>query len=187
RRRRRVSPVPPFAAVAIPVAALAGTAAALVSFAVAGAALAFGTVLFPAGIHPVRRVAVSLAPPVAAAAAVLATRQGVDTALVLVVAVCLYDLASFVVGRGPTGGVAGIGAGMLSLAILAVFVSAVLVPPFSGVSPWVTVGLVVVAAPAGVLALQRRAPAQLPALRRIDSLALAGPAWVAAVAVLLHR
>jgi hypothetical protein len=69
-----------------------------------------------------------------------------------------------------------------------VFVAAVVVPPFSGRNPWILLGLVAVLAPAGVFAFARIGrDRQLPALRRLDSLVLAGPAWVIAVALLLHR
>jgi hypothetical protein len=48
--------------------------------------------------------------------------------------------------------------------------------------------LLAVTAPAGVALAAHVAPGvRLPALRRLDSLWLAGPAWVIAVAVVLHR
>ncbi|MBO0732353.1 MAG: hypothetical protein J2P57_24035, partial [Acidimicrobiaceae bacterium] len=133
------------------------------------------------------RVVVLAAPAVAAAALVVAVRQNVDTGMVLVLAVCLYDFAGFMFGRSPDGGLPGIAAGVVCLGLLAVFVAAVLVPPFNGRSPWIAVGALAASAPAGVLLLRWLAPTRLPALLRLDSLVFAGPAWVIAVAVLLHK
>ena len=76
----------------------------------------------------------------------------------------------------------------MTVGVLAVFVAAVVVPPFSGRSPWILLGLVAVLAPVGVVLRRASARARrLPALRRLDSLVLAGPAWVIAVGLLLHR
>ena len=77
---------------------------------------------------------------------------------------------------------------MFTVGVLAVFAAAVLVPPYSGRNPWVLLGLVAVLAPAGVYGCSRLGRGRsLPALRRLDSLVLAGPAWVIAVSLLLHR
>jgi hypothetical protein len=129
-----------------------------------------------------------LAPAVAAASVVAARGQGLSEGLTLIAAVCLYDMASFLTGTSPQGGPAGVLVGMITVGVLAVFVSAVVVPPFSGRNPWLLLGLVAVLAPAGVVGAGRLASkARLPALRRLDSLILAGPAWVIGVALLLHR
>ena len=123
----------------------------------------------------------TLAPAVAAAAVVAARGQGLSEALTLLTAVCLYDMASFLTGTGPRGGVVGALVGMVTVGVLAVFVAAVVEPPFSGRSPWVLLGLVAVLAPVGVFLAGRICPERrLPALRRLDSLILAGPAWVIA-------
>ncbi|MGH9114881.1 MAG: hypothetical protein ACRDWW_03535 [Acidimicrobiales bacterium] len=133
-------------------------------------------------------VVAALAPIVAAAALVVARGQGLSEALTLICAVCLYDTASFVTGAtarwlrwvGPLVGAIAVG-------VLAVFVAAVFVPPFSGARPWVLLGLVAVLAPAGVAVGRRLAGgARLPALLRLDSLILCGPAWVVAVGLLMH-
>jgi hypothetical protein len=76
---------------------------------------------------------------------------------------------------------------MLTVGIFAVLVAAVVVPPFSGNSPWILFGSVAFLAPVGVLAFGRIGPTlRLPAVRRLDSLFLAGPAWVIAVRIVLH-
>jgi hypothetical protein len=179
----------------------AGTAALLPLVALGGpaAAVAGGVVLAVAAVGQLlwssRRVGFSLAvslaalaPAVAAASVVAARGQGLSEGLTLVAAVCLYDMASFLTGTGPRGGVAGALVGMVTVGVLAVFVAAVVVPPFTGHSPWVLLGLVAVLAPAGVAVAGRICPdRRLPALRRLDSLILAGPAWVIGVGLLLHR
>jgi hypothetical protein len=66
----------------------------------------------------------------------------------------------------------------------------VLVPPFDGNSPWILGGLAAVLAPVGPVvasSLTGDRSARVPALRRLDTLIVLGPAWVAATAVLLHR
>jgi hypothetical protein len=186
----------------VPTVAIAAGSAALLPLVALGGpapAVAVGAVFVVAAIaqlivssHRVGfAVAVGLAsfaPAVAAASVVAARGQGVTEALTLLAAVCLYDMASFMTGTGPRGGVVGVLAGMVTVGVLAVLVAAVVVPPFSGRSPWVLLGLVAVLAPAGVILASRICPTRrLPALRRLDSLILAGPAWVIGVGHLLHR
>jgi hypothetical protein len=122
------------------------------------------------------------------ASVVLALRQGHSEAVTLLAAVCLYDMASFVMGTGSHGGVVGVLAGWLTVGALAVLVAVVMVPPYSGRSPWILLGVAAALAPVGVgiCAVITRGR-RLPALRRLDSLVLAGPGWVIAVGLLLHR
>jgi hypothetical protein len=188
-------------AVAPTVAMAAGAAVVLPLTAIAGPGAALGVGIFLAVAAAVQVILVSrrvgfalvvtfasLAPAVAAAAVVAARGQGLSEALTLLTAVCLYDMASFLTGTGPRGGVVGALVGMVTLGVLAVFVAAVVEPPFSGRSPWVLLGLVALLAPVGVfLAGRICSERRLPALRRLDSLILAGPAWVIAVGLLLHR
>jgi hypothetical protein len=76
----------------------------------------------------------------------------------------------------------------VTVAAVGLFVSAVIAPPFSGSRPWVVFGLGAVACPLGVLAAVKTTRGEiLQALHRIDSLVLAGPAWVAATSLVLHR
>ena len=175
-------------AILLPLAALGGPATAIgVAVVLAGGAVALLVVTSPRR-RPYAVLLVSFGPAVAAASVVVARGQGLSEALTLLAAVCLYDMASFVTGTGPRGGPAGVLVGMITVGVLAVFVAAVVVPPYSGRTPWILLGLVAVLAPAGVLALGRiGGDRQLPALRRLDSLVLAGPAWVIAVGLLLHR
>jgi hypothetical protein len=184
------------ASVLDPLIALAGVVAALaglvVSFgAVAALVLASG---FAASARPLRSVAwklvAALMPTLAATSIVLARHQGSSLALALVGATLAYDAGSFLMGHGrsPLGGVAGVVFGILSVAVVAVFVAAVMDPPFRGDRPWVVFAAVAVLAPLGVRLGQLPAGGErLPAVRRVDSLCLAAPAWVVATALVLHR
>lgn len=176
------------AAVVLPLAALGGlTVAVVIGVLIAAGAAAVLAMNSRRGF-PYAGLVAALAPAVAAASVVAARGQGLSEGLTLIAAVCLYDMASFLTGTSPQGGPAGVIVGMITVGVLAVFVSAVVVPPFSGRNPWILLGLVAVLAPAGVLGAGRLASkARLPALRRLDSLILAGPAWVIGVALLLHR
>lgn len=193
-RKRRPRPATP-----VELAVAAGVAAVLPLAAIGGgvAALATGLILAPAvagllliaqpGRFSVRLLVAVFLPSIAAASAVAARTQGFSEGVTLLVAICLFDMANFLTGSSSRGGPAGVVFGALTLAVLAVLVSAVVVPPFSGHSAWVLVGLVAVLAPAGVYLASAVAGRPLPALRRLDSLALAGPAWVVGVQLLLHR
>jgi hypothetical protein len=175
-------------AVVLPLAALGGPAVAIVLGAVLGVGLLVWLVVTTRRGFPYAAFVAGFAPAVAAASLVAGRGQGLSEALTLIAAVCLYDMASFLTGTGPRGGVAGVIVGMITVGVLAVFVAAVVVPPFSGHSPWILLGLVAVLAPIGVVVASRVRPdLRLPALRRLDSLILAGPAWVIGVSLLLHR
>jgi hypothetical protein len=183
------------------VAIAAGTAFVLPLTAIGGPGAALGVGIVLAAVAIVQLILTSgrlrfalvvsfagLAPAVAAASVVAARGQGLSEALTLLTAICLYDMASFLTGTGPRGGVAGALVGMVTVGVLAVFVAAVVEPPFTGRSPWVLLGLVAGLAPVGVFLAGRICPGRrLPALRRLDSLILAGPAWVIGVGLLLHR
>jgi hypothetical protein len=181
------------APVALPLAAIGGSKPAVVATAlvvVGGAAVLFATAPGAGVVFQLRLLAGVLGPSVASMAVVLARSQGSNEAVALVAAVCGYDLAAFVfgTGRGAVGGVGGVVAGILTVAVIAVFTAAAIDPPFSGIRPWIVFGVVAVLAPAGVALLSMVVRgARLPALRRLDSLALSGPGWVIAVALVLHR
>lgn len=176
--------------IGVPAAALDGLAVATVALALA-AVTAIGGALFLVSRRRAALVVAVLGPACASASLVVASGQGrnVGLGLVLVVAVCLYDLASWVNGNGRgAGGPGGITAGVVSMGVLALFVAAVLAPPFEGYRPWLVFGLLGLLAPAGVVLADRiTGGIPLPALRRIDSLILAGPAWVVLAATVLHR
>jgi hypothetical protein len=180
-------------AVLLPLSAIAGpTTFILIALLVGGAGGAI-LALTQRGQKPLVALvmlAAVLAPSVAAASVVLAVRQGSNEAVTLVAAVCLYDMASFIVGNGRNalGGLFGVIAGWISVGVLAVLVAASMNPPYSGHKPLLLFGLVAILAPAGVaLTSLIVRGARLPALRRLDAFVLAGPAWVFAVSAVLHR
>jgi hypothetical protein len=137
-----------------------------------------------------QRYAAVAGPLEAAICLIVARGQGASLGLALAVAVMAFDAGAFVMGngRGVLGGPLGVAGGVASLAVVAVFVAAIMNPPFSGYRPWIVFGLMGVLAPAGVkLCDLTVAGARLPALRRLDSLVLAAPVWVICLAVLANR
>jgi hypothetical protein len=170
-------------------------AAALGSVALLVLLLPVAVVAAASGARAVRRQAGPLtvvgtvcAPLTAVLAVGVASAQDPGVAVILVVAVCLFDAANFVTGTGPTGGVVGALAGAVSVALLMVILAAVAPAPLAGRPIDALAVVAVVLCPAGVF-LGRRltGPTRLPAFRRLDSLILAGPAWVVVTAVALHR
>ena len=181
--------------VVVPLIALAGPWAAAGALAVFGGGvivldgLAVMSLTRPARSFA-RLVVASLTPMVAVTCVVIARHQGTTLALALVIGTLAYDLGAFIMGngRGALGGWVGIVFGVASVAVVAIFVAAILDPPFSGARPWVVFAGVALLAPAGVWLCQRAAGGErLPAARRFDSLALTAPFWVLAAALLLHR
>lgn len=138
---------------------------------------------------PARSLVLAVGGPFAAAISfVIAAVQSDNLALTLALVVCLYDAACYINSDGSrTGGRAGVLAGLATVAVLALFVAAIFVPPFTGVRPWLVLGITGVMAALGVR-LASRVPQweRLPAVRRLDSLMLAGPVWVILVATVLH-
>jgi hypothetical protein len=183
------------AVVVVPIIALAGPLAAVGGLVVFGGGvivldgLAVMSMTRPARSFA-RLVVASLTPMVAVTCVVIARHQGTTLALALVIGTLAYDLGAFIMGngQGALGGWVGIAFGVASVAVVAIFVAAILDPPFSGTRPWVVFAGVALLAPAGVWLCQRAAGGErLPAARRFDSLALTAPFWVLAAALLLHR
>lgn len=132
---------------------------------------------------PLNLAVAVVGPALAAIFLVIADAQSANLGITLALLVCVYDAAAYVNGNGRgAGGRAAVVAGLLSVAVLAVLVAAVLVPPFTGFRPWIVLGLAGIFAPIGVH-LAARVPGwlRLPALRRLDSMILAAPAWVVLV------
>jgi hypothetical protein len=181
------------APIILPLAALGGSKAAIVATALvvtAGAAMLLATGRGTSVAFNLRLLAGILGPSVASMAVVLARSQGSNEAVAFIAAMLGYDLAAFIfgTGRGALGGIGGVVAGLLTVAVVAVFTAAAIDPPFSGGRAWIVFGVAGVLAPAGVALLSFIVSgARLPALRRLDSLVLSGPAWVIVVALVLHR
>jgi hypothetical protein len=137
-----------------------------------------------------RRVLTVVGPGAACAGAVLARNHGLDQGLVLIGMICAYDSAAYLIGTGANNPWEGPIAGVASIGGLTLLVAAVLFAPFRGNSPWILGGVAGVLAPLGPVVGRRLTPTRevrLPALRRLDSLLLLGPAWAIGVAVLLHH
>jgi molybdopterin converting factor small subunit len=193
---RRVRVQPPAAVAAllaalITLAALAGGLVVAVVAAAAAVALVAAATFGPLGQPDgARRVVIVLGPGVAGACLVLARAQGLATGLVLAGMVTVFDSSAYLIGTGAPNRWEGSVAGVASIAALTLFVAGVLAPPFTGSSPWLLGGAAAALAPVGP-ALGRWVTgdkaAPVPALRRLDSLFLVGPAWVAGVALLLHH
>lgn len=170
--------------VLVPIAALAGPAPALAALAVLLVAV---VLLGSASPRRLATVVVAVGPAAAAMSIVLARHQGSNYAMALVAGCLAYDAGAFAMGnaRTPSGGPVGIIFGLISLGVIAVFVAAMMNPPFSGARPWVVYGVVGLLAAAGVRACEWAGPgARSPALLRLDSLIFAAPAWVIAISVL---
>ncbi len=188
-RRERARPLRQ-AAVAggvLPIAALAGP------LAVGIAAALLGLVAVAALGLDRERVATTVAigwsvGAATAAPVVVAGRWGAAVAGVLLFSGFVYDASAYIVGSGTMHRWEGVAAGVASVASLSLAVAAVLVPPFRGASPWILGGVAAVLLPLGPLAattLLGHGGATIAALRRVDSLLLAGPVWAVTAALLL--
>lgn len=195
RASRAVAGLGPLAMVA---AAAVGTAAAglavlVVTAAALGAAAATSAarrrgvpVLVVAGTTV--RAAVPTA--LVGIALVALTRTSQPAAAALVVLIAAYDAGHFLWGAGTTGvlegRLAGIASGTTAVFAASAVQLVVEIPPFQVVSAvWVMGLLAVCLCPLGELtgsALLPRAAAPAPAVRRIDSLLLAAPAWALVLA-----
>jgi len=191
---RPTAPVVVFGAAAVPLGAAFGT----VGLAVAAGLVVVAALVAPLVVaraprrrsreNPGLTLAFALGLGMAAAAPVIARQRGLLPALVLLTLVGVYDASAFVVGAGASNVWEGPLAGVAFVAAVTLLVAGVFVPPFTGVSPWVLGAVVAVLAPFGpvvgsLLLGDRDRPAQ--ALRRLDSLLVAGPVWAAASLVLL--
>ena len=179
----------------LPAAAAGGPVALGVAAALVGAASVVAPRL-PAGRRASKATpsavltgAIPLLVGAAAAAPVLARRElGLVPALVLLITAAAYDAGAYVVGAGARRW-EGTLAGMASIASVSLAVAALLVPPFRGASPWILGAVGAAAAPVGpyvATALLGRRRSKVPALRRLDSLLVLGPAWVVAATALIE-
>jgi len=192
----RSRPRAPFGPVAIAGAALLPLAAVVGGWAVAAAvtAVAAGAVAVrlasPPAVAPRREPLLTLlvAVPigVAAASPVLARHLGLVEPFVLLAMASAYDAGNYLVGSGAAAAWEGAVAGAVSLVPVTVAGAVALVPRFAA-APFLLGGIVAVLAPLGppaatVLIGDERASA----VRRIDSLLLAGPVWAATAFAVLR-
>ena len=132
----------------------------------------------------------SLPVGMAAASMVLAVRLDISVALLLLVLVSAYEAGDFLIGSGADNSWEGPAAGMAAVFALSLCVAVLSVPPFHGADAWVFAALVAIGCPLGQVAgsvILPDAAARAPALRRLDSLLLTGPAWVWLVGLYIGR
>lgn len=187
---RPSAPVAGVGAALLVVAAVMGPVAmvsvAVVLVAVVGAGLAVGG---PRAAEPVATLAAAVIVGLAAASPVLLLADGLVPVLVLLVFAAVHDAGAYVVGTGASSAWEGPAAGAASIVAVTLGVAAVLVPPFRDATPWLLGGLALVLAPLGpyvASALMGDRRANVPALRRIDSLLVLAPVWCLVAAQVLE-
>ncbi len=194
---QRLAVVPAAAAAVVPLVAIAGDVAAVIAVVVVlgsvAAAGRLGLLFWPQTSVEVarpslRRTLVVVAAPALAASSLVVVSGGQRSmGIVLLSSFLLFDLANFVWGSGAPGQLRGLLPAILTLAVLAVLVAGIFNPPFTGFRPWLFAALFAVTAPAGIVVGHKLSgPGRFPALRRLDSLIVAGPVWLLAARVLLH-
>jgi len=127
-----------------------------------------------------------LFPGLCAAMPVLVHRYSWGATLILMLLVSAYEMGDFVNGSEAHGPFSGPMVGMILVGVIAFPIGVVVlffsIPPFnSATQAWVVGGLVAVLCPLSQMAaslLLPRAGARAPALRRLDSYLLTGPAWL---------
>jgi hypothetical protein len=130
-----------------------------------------------------------LGPAMAAASVVLVADIDQMAAVALLVLVAGYDVGAYLWGSEADGPLVGRITGIISVGVLAFALGVVQLvlelPPFQSMGAVLVFGgLVATLAPLGQLvasAILPAAAADAPALRRIDTLLLAGPAWAFAL------
>ncbi|MBX3314431.1 MAG: hypothetical protein KF906_08935 [Actinobacteria bacterium] len=125
----------------------------------------------------------------AAAALVLLANYEIGAVIILLIFLMVYDASDFIVGSGASNGVEGPLAGALFIFATSMLLAFTEVPPFRGVDVWNFAMLAAVACPAGQLlasAMLPKAGTKAPALRRIDSMLVAAPAWAGLIGLYLQ-
>lgn len=131
-------------------------------------------------------VRISVFVGLAAASPVLMYRTSIVGALLLIGFVTAFDVGNFMVGAEAATPLPGIFAGLIVVGVgafaVSVLVSVFELEPFADEQhPWIFGGVVGLCAPFGEVAASLTLPAasaEAPALRRLDSLMVAGPAFL---------
>ena len=121
---------------------------------------------------------------VAAASVTLAYRVDVGAAAALIIFVSVYETGDYLVGSGSKNAVEGPLAGFTAIAVFAFALWVITFVPFKENALLKFGALAAGLCPIGQLlgsAILPRSDARAPAVRRIDSLLLLGPAWVVAM------
>ena len=132
----------------------------------------------------------ALPPGFAAAGVVLTLRLEIGAAVTLVLLVAAYEVGDYLVGSGAASSLEGPIAGIVAIAAMCFILAVLRVPPFDGGAVFVFGGFAALGCPLGQVtasALLPRVDARAPALRRLDSLLLLGPAWPFLVGLLLQE
>jgi sulfur-carrier protein len=120
----------------------------------------------------------------AAASLVIIRHQEIGAAVSLVLLVSAYDLGDFLVGTDAATTIEGPVAGIVAALVVAFTLGVFAVPPFVVSSALIFGGLAAVLFPLGQLLATELLPAaaaRAQALRRLDSLLLVAPIWMAAL------
>jgi CDP-diglyceride synthetase len=155
---------------------------------------AVGSVSLPTAIgetpaQPVTTALIAVAAGASAGSLVLARWMGVVPGLFLFALVCAYDMGAYLIGTGAHNRWEGPAAGIAAIGPVTLGAAAGAVPPFTDLGPAVIGVMAAVLAPLGPVAANRllgprakTGPKRIrqPALRRLDSLLLLGPAYVMA-------
>ncbi len=122
----------------------------------------------------------ALFPGIAALSMVLLARLDQGSAIALLLLVSAYETGDYIVGSGAANPYEGPAAGLSAIVVVTFIVSTMPISTLSFGEAWLFGGIVAILAPAGQLfasALLPAADAPASALRRLDSLLLAAPAW----------
>jgi hypothetical protein len=186
-------PANPYAAAVIGggmgLAALGGpSAVGVAALAAVGVAMVAGLATPEARRKPAAAMAFTLQSGffvgLAAASPVLAYRVDVGAAAALLIFVSVYEMGDYLVGSGSKNAVEGPLAGFTAIAVFAFALWVITFVPFKENSLLAFGALAAGLCPVGQLlgsALLPRSDSRAPALRRIDSLLVLGPAWVVAI------
>jgi sulfur-carrier protein len=130
----------------------------------------------------------ALFPGLTAMSMVLLARLDQGSAIALLLLVSAYETGDYIVGSGARNPYEGPAAGLTAIVVVTFIVSTLPISALSFGEAWFFGGLVGVLAPIGQLlasALLPSAGSPASALRRLDSLLLAAPAWWLGLAVVL--
>jgi hypothetical protein len=130
----------------------------------------------------------ALFPGVAALSMVLLARLDQGSAIALLLLVSAYETGDYIVGSGASNPYEGPAAGLSAIVVITFIVSTLPISTLSFGEAWLFGGMVGILAPLGQLfasALLPDAASPASALRRIDSLLLAGPAFCIGVGIVL--
>lgn len=193
RRRQEVGEGPDAWVAALGAGAL-GASGAAGSFAVGVALLALAVAAVVAAAlggpreHGVARAGATVmaaAPFGLAAASVLLTRDlEIGAVVTLLLIVSAYDLGDFIVGSGASNAIEGPATGIVTIAVMAMVIAVLQVPPFRGAPMFTFAAFAAVLCPLGQIAVSALLPtadAAAPAARRLDSLVVLAPVWALTV------